>query len=176
MAYLANYIQQAFAAASAKVNQVLEAKATVDKHTTNFINPFGESNDSATLDNVDSAATQFAQNTSAFVIASQASSEELVQASTNLSASIHNLLLNVKGVAKKTPAVGKQLTENAKAAAIATQKLLEAAAIASKQGNVTTPQNVERDINLSSRESYQQTSNIISLVKAEKEKKLQEVF
>jgi len=123
---------------------------------------------------VDNAATKFAQSTSAFVIASQASSEELVQASTNLSASIHGLLLNVKGAAKKSPTIGKQLAENAKAAAIATQKLLEAAAIACKQGNVTTPQNVERDINLTSRESYQQTSNIISLIKAEKDKKIQE--
>lgn len=172
---LAYYTEQAYSATTARASQILQSKASLETFLAAFVNPFGDTNDNASLEDVERNAQQFAGITSQFVIGCHGSSEEIIQGAQNLVAIVHSLMQNVKGIAKTHPLIGQHLMENVKRAAAATEALIDAAAVALKQGNVTNPQNVEKDLNAAAKENHQRASNIISIVRAEQQRLIQEM-
>jgi len=127
------------------------------------------------LEELDKVIQQFATATSQFATACQGSSEDIIKGSQKLITVTADLLSSTKGLAKKTPTIAQQLMESGKAAGIATQRLIELATIALKQGNVTNPQNIEKDISTTATRNHQVAATIANLLRAEHQRMIQDL-
>eukprot|EP01114_Cavostelium_apophysatum_P009796 TRINITY_DN2305_c0_g1_i1.p1 TRINITY_DN2305_c0_g1~~TRINITY_DN2305_c0_g1_i1.p1 ORF type:complete len:1192 (-),score=409.72 TRINITY_DN2305_c0_g1_i1:47-3622(-) len=162
---LLKLVKNIHANSATSVVNLTRVQENLDKALANFVNPFGDSNDLATLKDLEASSQNFASATNRFVIACHGSDKEILQQAEILEQNCAMLMLVAKGISKKYPNISQRILESVKASVLASQKLLEFSKTIAAREHGSPSVSMEKNLNLKSSQILQQSTMVISLIR-----------